>query len=641
MNQAACPPSFDARAFLKTLPGKPGVYRMHDETGTVIYVGKAINLKKRLASYFRKNLDSPKTKVLVSHIHDIEVTVTHTETEALLLENNLIKSLQPRYNVLYRDDKSYPCIFLSSEHDFPLLSVHRGAQRRRGQYFGPYPSAGAVRETLNLLQKLFPVRQCEDSFYANRSRPCLQYQIKRCTAPCVGLISKAAYAEDVEHAVMFLQGKSNEVIDALVNSMEQAAETLDFEQAARYRDQIAHLRRIQEKQYISQDAGDFDVIAASTAGGLGCIQVFSIRGGRNLGNRSFFPRQVGVVSEQNDSAKMSAALLNAFLPQYYLAAKVGQGRRDIPAEVLLSHVPENMALLEQALSDQQGCKIRLAARLRGQRARWLKMAVQNADQALTLRLNSKANMLQRFEALQEALELVEMPTRLECFDISHTMGEATVASCVVFDLNGALKSDYRRFNIEDITGGDDYAAMRQALSRRYKRLKQGEAKLPDILFIDGGKGQLSQAQAVLEELQICDVLLVGIAKGSERKPGKEVLWLCQPCPDAGLAAGLLDAVREIILAPDAQSLHLIQQIRDEAHRFAITGHRQRRQRKRNTSVLETIPGMGPKRRQKLLKQFGGLQEVARAGVEDIASVSGISATLAQLIYDAFHMDGNE
>jgi len=653
MNQAETPSpsksqSFDSGAFLKTLPGKPGVYRMRDETGEVIYVGKAINLKKRLASYFRKNLDSPKTKVLVSHIREIEVTVTHTETEALLLENNLIKSLRPRYNVLYRDDKSYPSIFLSSEHDFPALAVHRGAQRRRGRYFGPYPSAGAVRETLNLLQKLFPVRQCEDSFYGNRSRPCLQYQIKRCTAPCVGLISKQAYAEDVEHAVMFLQGKSNKVIDALVSSMEQAVEKLEFEQAARYRDQIASLRRIQEKQYISQEGGDFDVIAASAGGGLGCIQVFTIRGGRNLGNRSFYPRQGGIVprqtgiaAEKEDSRESAGILLNAFLPQYYLAGEGGQGSRDVPAEILLSHAPESLALMEQALETQEGRKIRLATRLRGQRARWLKMAQQNADQALSLRLSSKANMLQRFEALQEALELVDMPTRLECFDISHTMGEATVASCVVFDLNGPLKSDYRRFNIEDITGGDDYAAMRQALSRRYTRLKEGEAKLPDILFIDGGKGQLSQAQAVLEELQISGVLLVGVAKGPERKPGKEVLWLSQPGSGSDAGSGLLDAVREIILPPDANALHLIQQIRDEAHRFAITGHRQRRQRKRNTSVLESIPGLGPKRRQVLLKQFGGLQEVARAGVEDLASVSGISTALAQLIYDAFHVDENE
>jgi len=647
MTQAASSSPFEHRAFIKTLPTKPGVYRMRDESGTVIYVGKAINLKKRLASYFRKNLDSPKTKVLVSHIREIEVTVTHTETEALLLENNLIKSLKPRYNVLYRDDKSYPSIFLSSKHDFPMLTVHRGAQRRKGRYFGPYPSAGAVRETLNLLQKLFPVRQCEDSFYGNRSRPCLQYQIKRCTAPCVGLISKTAYAEDVEHAVMFLQGKSNEVIDALVGSMEQAAEQLDFEQAARYRDQIASLRRTQEKQYISQEEGDFDVIAASTLGGMGCIQIFTIRGGRNLGNRSFFPKPTGIEVEKGETSENAAVLLDAFLPQHYLTGEEGLGGRDIPPEILLSHEPKNMALLEQALNTQEGRKIRLATRLRGQRVRWLKMAVQNAEQALVLRLNSKANMLQRFEALQEALELAEMPTRLECFDISHTMGEATVASCVVFDLNGPLKSDYRRFNIEDITGGDDYAAMRQALSRRYTRLKDGEAKLPSILFIDGGKGQLSQAQAVLEQLQICNVLLVGIAKGPERRPGKEVLWLCYPCTDSGTDtesepdSGLLDGVREIILAPDAQALHLIQQIRDEAHRFAITGHRQRRQRKRNTSVLETIPGMGPKRRQQLLKQFGGLQEVARAGVEDLARVNGISVTMAQLIYDAFHMDENK
>ena len=620
--------AFDAKTFLKTLPAKPGVYRMFDKQNEVIYVGKAVNLKKRVASYFRKKLDSPKTQVLVSKICHIEVTVTHTENEALLLENNLIKSLKPRYNILYRDDKSYPYIFLSTQHEFPRLSVHRGAQRAKGRYFGPYPSAGAVRETLNLLQKVFPVRQCEDTFYKNRSRPCLQYQIKRCTAPCVGLVSKGRYQQDVDHAVMFLEGKSNQVIDTLVLEMEKAAEQLEYEQAARYRDQIASLRRIQEKQYISQEGGDFDVIAVSAAGGVGCIQVFSIRGGRNLGNKTYYPRHTEWASDKAPETH----LLSAFIPQYYLSSDQGRGTRDIPAEILLSHEPESRTIIEQVLSEQEGRKINLKIKLRGQRARWLKMAEQNAKQSLSIRLNSKASMLQRYEALQEALELEEMPSRLECFDISHTMGEATVASCVVFDLNGPLKSDYRRFNIEGITGGDDYAAMHQAVTRRYKRLKEGEAKMPDILFIDGGKGQLAQAQDVLNELQVTNILLVGIAKGPERKPGEETLWLSNP--------GLLPEVSEIILPADAKALHLIQQIRDEAHRFAITGHRQRRQKKRNTSPLEDIPGLGPKRRQLLLKQFGGLQEVMRAGVEDLARVNGISTHLAQKIYDVLHQDRN-
>ena len=608
---------FDPKAFLKTLPGKPGVYRMLDAADTVIYVGKASNLKKRVSSYFQKNLTSPKTQVLVSRICRIEVTVTHTENEALLLENNLIKSLKPRYNVLYRDDKSYPFIHLSDQA-FPRLGFHRGAQRAKGRYFGPYPSAGAVRETLNLLQKLFPVRQCEDSFYNNRSRPCLQYQIKRCTAPCVGLVTEEHYQEDVRHAVMFLEGKSSVVNDELVRRMEQAAAALDYENAARYRDQIASLRRVQEKQYISADTGDLDVVAAAIERGLGCVQVFTIRGGRNLGNRTYYPKLEAGPLETDDVT----TLLDSFMPQYYLRAG-----RPVPTEILLSHAVSEPGLLERVLSEESGHKVVLSHRLRGQRARWVKLALHNAQQALTMRLNSQSSLLQRFEALQEALNLDEMPKRLECFDISHTMGEATVASCVVFDTNGPLKADYRRFNIKDITPGDDYAAMYQALSRRYRRLRDGEGKLPDILLIDGGKGQVRQAEEVMAELQINGVLLLGIAKGPERKPGLETLHL------SGQEA-------EIILPADSIALHLIQHIRDEAHRFAITGHRQRRQRSRTTSPLEAIPGLGPKRRQLLLKQFGGLQEVARAGVEDLARVNGISPKLAQQIYDTFHADGN-
>ncbi|MCG6886071.1 MAG: excinuclease ABC subunit UvrC [Proteobacteria bacterium] len=608
---------FDPKAFIKTLPGKPGVYRMRDADGTVIYVGKARNLKNRVSSYFQKNLTSPKTRVLVSRICAIDITVTHTENEALLLEINLIKSLRPRYNVLYRDDKSYPYIFLS-DHTFPRLGVHRGARRAKGRYFGPYPSAGAVRETLNLLQKVFPVRQCEDSFYSHRSRPCLQYQIKRCLAPCVGLVSPERYADDVRHAVMFLEGKSSRVIDELVTCMEEAAQRQEFEQAASYRDQIASLQRIQEKQYISSNGGDLDVIAVAVEQGVGCVQVFTIRDGRNLGNRVWFPKREAGPLDQDDSV----TLLDSFLSQYYLS-----DGRPVPAEILLSQAPSEPELLEQTLSSESGHKVGLHYRLRGQRARWVKMALQNAQHSLNSRLASQATLLQRYEALQEALDLDEMPQRLECFDISHTMGEATVASCVVFDTNGPLKSDYRRFNITDITPGDDYAAMKQALQRRYRRLKEGEARLPDILFIDGGKGQLSQASDVLEELQITGVQLVSIAKGPDRKPGLETLYL------SGQGT-------ELILPADSRALHLIQQIRDEAHRFAITGHRQRRQRKRSTSPLEVIPGLGPKRRQRLLKQFGGLQEVARAGVEDLARVSGISARLAQQIYDAFHTDGS-
>jgi len=607
-------PAFDAQAFLKTLTGKPGVYRMLDAEGTVLYVGKARNLKKRVSSYFQRTVQSPKTRALVAQIHGVEVTVTHTENEALLLENNLIKQLKPRYNILMRDDKSYPFLFLSGHHDYPRLGYQRGAKRLKGRYFGPYPSAGAVRESLNLLQKVFRVRQCEDSFYGNRSRPCLQYQIERCTAPCVGLISPEDYAEDVRHAVMFLEGRNSRLIDELVVRMEAAAKALQFEQAARFRDQIASLRRMQETQSVNGEGGDRDVIAVVSEAGTACVQVFFIRGGRNLGNKSYFPRQT--------EGAEPVDILAAFIPQFYLSAQ-GAGAREIPPEILLNAEPEDAGVLQSVLSEQSGHRVQLSWRLRGERARWQQMAEANARTALRSRLAGKAGVLKRLEALQDALGLDSLPQRLECFDISHTLGEATVASCVVLDDNGPLKADYRRFNIEDITPGDDYAAMHQALMRRYTRLKKGEGKLPDILIIDGGKGQVAQAAAVLEELQISGVSLLGVAKGPSRKPGQEVLVF---------------AGREMNLPPDSPALHVIQQIRDEAHRFAITGHRQRRARTRNTSVLEGIGGLGPKRRQQLLKQFGGLQEVARAGVTDLASVPGISKNLAQKVYDVFHSD---
>jgi excinuclease ABC subunit C len=603
---------FDSKAFLKTLTTRPGVYRMLDADGEVIYVGKAKNLKRRVSSYFSRHDSSPKTRAMVAQIRNIEVTITNTENEALLLENNLIKAHRPRYNILLRDDKSYPYIYLSADI-FPRLSFHRGARGKKGHYYGPYPSASAVRESLNLLQKLFPVRQCEDSFFRNRTRPCLQYQIKRCSAPCVGYISEERYREDVRHAQMFLEGKNNDIIDELVARMEEASTALEFELAARYRDQIANLRRVQEKQYVmGEGGGNLDVIAAVQRNGVGCVQVFFIRNGRNLGNKTYFPRHTA----QADSAE----ILTAFLPQYYLG-----GSRPVPGEVLINEALPEQALLEQALSEQAARKVSLSSRLRGERARWVQLAATNAEQALASHLANKQNIMARFEQLQEALELDDMPQRLECFDISHTMGEATVASCVVFDTNGAVKSDYRRFNIEGITPGDDYAAMQQALTRRFKRLKEGEGKFPDILLIDGGKGQLSQAEQVLNELQVIGVILVGVAKGPTRKPGLEQMILSgQESP--------------IILPADSPALHLIQQVRDEAHRFAITGHRQRRAKARRTSALEGIPGLGPKRRQQLLRQFGGLQEVARAGVEDLAKVKGISRQLARSIYDAFHAD---
>lgn len=599
-------PDFDHKRFLKSLTRLPGVYRMIDAEGTVLYVGKAKDLKRRVSSYFTRS-QNRRIQLMVARIHAIEVTVTHTEAEALILENNLIKRLKPKYNILLRDDKSYPYIFLSSD-PFPRLAYHRGRRTARGRYFGPYPNAGSMRETLQLLQKLFPVRQCEESFYRSRSRPCLQYQIKRCSAPCVGLISKQEYARDVQDAVLFLEGKTNQVIEGLVARMEQASSALEFEQAARLRDQIAALSRVQEKQYITGERGDLDILACASKGGAACIQLFFIRNGRNLGNKTFYPSTAGAEQEEE--------ILSAFIPQYYIG-------KQIPGEIILSHPPVERALLEEALTQESGHQVRLRHQVRSNRSRWLQMAQQNARLALDSRLASKAGVAARIEALQEALGLDEAPTRMECFDISHTRGELTVASCVVFDAEGAVKSDYRRFNIEGIQGGDDYAAMAQALNRRYTRIQSGEGKLPDILFIDGGKGQLRAAAEVLDELAVVGVLLVGVAKGPDRRVGMEQLFL-------------LGKESPIILPADSPALHLIQQIRDEAHRFAITGHRQRREKSRRTSVLEQIPGVGAKRRQRLLRQFGGLQGVTRAGIADLERVEGISRKLAEQIYATFH-----
>jgi excinuclease ABC subunit C len=598
---------FDYKSFLQTLTTRPGVYRMIDAGDQVLYVGKAKNLKKRVGSYFSRSLNR-RIQLMVAQIERIEIAVTHTEAEALIMENHLIKSLKPKYNVLLRDDKSYPYIYLSTDLEYPALSFRRGSRRGKGRYFGPYPSAGATRETLQLLQKLFPVRQCEEAFFRNRSRACLQYQIKRCSGPCVDLITPQDYAEDVRHAVMFLEGKTTAVVDQLVRRMEQASQALEFEQAALYRDQIQSLRRIQERQYVSGERGDIDIVALARRGGSACIQVFFIRSGRNLGNKAFYPTLPPNVSDQG--------VLSAFVSQYYL-------EKAVPAEIILSRPLDDNDLLEEVLSRQTGSKVRLSSRVRGNRARWLKMAKGNAEIALQARLSARLDMQDRLEELQQQLKLPALPERMECFDISHTRGESTVASCVVFNEQGPLKSDYRRFNIEGITGGDDYAAMRQALERRYRRVKQGEVPLPDLLFIDGGKGQLSTVHAILQDLGVSGLSLIGVAKGADRKAGMEQLFL-------------LGRNAPIILPPDSPALHLIQQIRDEAHRFAITAHRQRRSKKRNRSVLEEIPGIGPKKRQRLLKQFGGLQELTRAGVEDLTSVEGISTTLAEQIYLAFH-----
>ncbi len=604
--------AFDHKAFLKTLTSKPGVYRMLNAKQQVIYVGKAKNLKKRVSSYFNRSDSSLKTQAMVARIHAIDIAVTHTENEALILENILIKTLKPQYNILYRDDKGYPYIYLSTQADFPRLSYFRGIKKANGRYFGPYPSASAAKESLNLLQKLFPVRQCEDSFFKNRARPCLQYQIKRCTAPCVDLISDEQYAEDVRHASMFLDGKNSAVIDELVHRMEQAADQLAFEQAAKFRDQIQALRKVQERQYICGEHGHLDIVAGSLHNNFGCVQVFFIRDGHNLGNKAFYPK----LPPQATLADM----LSAFIAQYYLTEK---NHREMPAEILVNHLPEDQVWLETALHEQAGRKIAIHDQVRGERARWVKLAMINAETGLASYIANKMNVLARFEALQAALHLASMPQRLECFDISHTSGEETVASCVVMDTQGAVKSAYRRFNITDITPGDDYAAIYQAVTRRYRRLKESEGVLPDILVIDGGRGQLSQAIQVLTELQISDVLLLGVAKGPERKPGMETLFLS-------------GRTEPFILGATSPALHLIQQIRDEAHRFAIQGHRNRRTKKQQSSPLEEIPGLGPKRRQLLLKQFGGLQGVSRAGVDDLISIKGISKQLAQKIYEVFH-----
>jgi excinuclease ABC subunit C len=603
---------FDASAFLATCSGRPGVYRMFDAEARLLYVGKAKNLKKRLASYFRKTGLAPKTAALVGRIAQVETTITSNETEALLLEQTLIKEWRPPYNILLRDDKSYPYVFLS-DGAFPRLGIHRGAKKAKGRYFGPYPSAGAIRESLSLLQKGFSVRQCEDSYYANRTRPCLQYQIKRCKGPCVGLVSPEEYAEDVRHSVMFLEGRSQQLGNELNAEMEQAAMALNFEKAAELRDQIALLRRVQDQQYMEGGSGDVDVVAAFVNPGGACVHLISVRGGRVLGSKNFFP-QVGIEEEVSE-------VMAAFLSQYY----VGNAERELPGELIVNVLHEDFEAISEAVHTLRGREWAITHRVRGTRARWQQLAVTNAEQALNARLANRQHMAARFEALAQVLGLDEVPQRLECYDISHSSGEATVASCVVFGPEGPLKSDYRRFNIEGVTAGDDYAAMHQALMRRYGRIKDGEGKRPDVLLVDGGKGQLNMARDVMQELGMTDMTLLGVAKGVTRKAGFETLYLN-------------DVAHEFTLKGDSAALHLIQQIRDEAHRFAITGHRARRGKARTTSSLEDVAGVGPKRRRDLLKHFGGLQELNRASVDEIAKAPGISKKLAELIYASLHSE---
>lgn len=598
---------FDPKPILKNLPNLPGVYRMLNAENTVIYVGKAKDLKKRVSSYFNKNLASPRTKMMVSQIANIETTVTRSEAEALLLENNLIKGLMPRYNVLFRDDKSYPYIALTGDA-YPRLAFHRGTQRKGSQYFGPFPSSPAVRESIQLLQKVFKLRTCENTVFANRSRPCLQYQIARCTAPCVNLISEADYAGDVRHAAMFLLGKTSEVIDSLADGMNVAAEAMEYEQAAILRDRIQALRQVQAKQFVSDfSVSDADVIACAEVQGQHCINLVMIRGGRHLGDKSFFPK--------NSQDAELAETVEAFITQYYLSQNT--------PPLLVCGAEVSKSEFEEMLSEQSGRKIRILTNAIGDKKVWLKMAQTNAELALQQRQATSASQQARLLSLREALKLAENTERIECFDISHTMGEATVGSCVVFDRGDMQNSEYRRYNVTGITPGDDYAAMRDVLTRRYKKVAAGEGKRPDLIFIDGGKGQLGVAIEVMQEVGLEDILLVGIAKGEERKPGLETMIFS-------------DTGEMLNLPTDNPGLHLLQQIRDEAHRFAITGHRAKRAKARITSSLEEIEGVGAKRRKALLTRFGGLDGIKSASIDEIAQVEGISLALAQTIYERLH-----
>ncbi len=603
---------FDAKSFLKSLTHRPGVYRMRNAAGKVIYVGKARDLRKRVGSYFQRTHAHPKTASMMSQVADVDVTVTNTESEALILEYNLIKKNKPRFNVVLRDDKSYPYIYVSTQHPFPRLQFHRGPRKGKGRYFGPYPSIVAVRKTLSELQKLFLIRQCPDSFFRNRSRPCLQYQIRRCTAPCVGYVEEARYREDVDAAVLFLEGKNRSVIDTFVKRMEEAAERQDYEHAARYRDQIGKLKEIETQQLASRhSAQDLDVVASASQPGTHCVTVMFIRNGAVLGSRNHYPKLAG------DADK--AEIMSGFLAQYYLG-------RDAPPEIIVDAAIEDQDLLEQELSARSTHAVKIKHRVRDRRQQWLELAATNADQGLIMKANSNATLQRQFAALGELLNFPSPPERLECFDVSHTSGEATVASCVVFNQSGALKSDYRRFNLEPAAPGDDYGAMREALRRRYARVKKGEVPMPDVLFVDGGKGQLAEATAVLAELEIDWLQVIGVAKGRSRKPGMEQLFLAgQNTPT--------------ILPADSPALLLIQQLRDEAHRFAIAGHRARRGKARTTSRLEQINGLGPKRRRELLRQFGGLPGVIGASINDLAKVNGISKAMAERIYNDLHLDG--
>jgi len=600
---------FDSKSFLKKLTTRPGVYQMFDKQGKIIYVGKAKNLKKRVSSYFKKNQNNPKTHLLVQQIAEIDIIVTNTENEALILEHNLIKQYHPKYNISLRDDKSYPYILISND-PFPRIDYYRGIKKDKGRYFGPYPNASSVHETINLIQKVFNIRQCQNSFFSARTRPCLQYQIKRCSAPCVNTISQTEYLINVYHAELFLEGKNEKVIEELTKRMEDASEKLNYELAAQYRNQIQQLRNIQASQFVESDKGDVDVVTIQEKFGIYCISLLMIRQGRILGHKIIFPNvpQETILSE----------VLEAFISQYYF-----DDFNNIPKEIILNQKIEDQKTLASVLSEKAGVIVKIKDNVKGDRAQWIKLALLNGEETLNSHMSETTNLYHQFLDIQKVLSLEGLPKRLECFDISHTMGEATVASCVVFTLEGPSKNDYRRFNIEGITGGDDFAAMYQALKRRYSRFIQGEGVLPDILVIDGGKGQLKQAEKVLSELGIEGVLILGVAKGEGRKPGLETIFISGSSEPLSIAA-------------DRPAFFLLQAIRDEAHRFAITTHRQKRRKARNRSVLEDIPGIGAKRRSDLLKYFGGLQGILNAAIEDIEKVDGVNHELAERIYYYLH-----
>jgi excinuclease ABC subunit C len=599
-------PAFDGKEFVRGLSTAPGVYRMIAADDSVLYVGKAGALKKRVASYFSGTPKPARTMAMLAQVARMEVTVTRSEAEALLLENQLIKSLHPRYNVLLRDDKSYPYVLLTQE-PWPRIGLHRGPRNVPGRYFGPYPGVTPVRETLNLMHKLFKLRSCEDSVFRNRSRPCLQYQIGRCSAPCVGLVPAREYADAVRRVSLFLDGRSDALSDELNAAMATASERLDFEEAARLRDLVAGIRKLQARQSVDGAAADMDVLACAIDGPHACVLLLAFRDGRNLGTRAFFPKTNG--------AEAPDEVLAAFVSQYY-------AEQPPPREIVLEREIEDVGLLQEAFSASAGRRVQIKTSVRGDRAGYLDLARRNAELALAAEVGSHAAQQVRAESLREMLGLAEPAQRIECFDISHTMGEATVASCVVFDAEGPVRSQYRRYNIAGIEPGDDYAAMHQALERRFRRAVEGDGVLPDVLLIDGGAGQVAQANAVLTELGVTGVVLVGVAKGEARKAGHESLLL----PDGR------------VLRPGAASpgLQLVQQVRDEAHRFAITGHRGRRQKARSISRLEDIPGIGPRRRASLLKHFGGLAGLKAAGAAQIADVEGINAALAERIYATLH-----